>query len=303
MDRVKLFQDIASGLSSKYNQIRDASLDSGLSGTSGENILREWIGQWMPKRISIKTSSVISVSNDPTNQMDCLLFDQLESPVFHNIGNIEILPIEGIVGGVEINFGENTTYQKILKDCDKLSYLAELSHNRLPRIGIPLSHIPFGEDQNTFTKEQIIKSLTFHRSFDGKPILLIFAEQLNGTLEEAAKRIMQHNKNVGPKKSIDGLFILKQGLMLHISLGKNGWTTQRMNQSKLGILKAPEGQVLLKFQSIILQHLYLTGKTYPQGFDSYVTQTNQVKHEMDNLVEISDSGYVNQNDPDSTTII
>jgi hypothetical protein len=300
MDRQKLFDEIANGFLAQYNKIRTLGLDAGLKGTASENILREWIDHWLPKRMSLKNGAVISITDGPTDQMDCLLFDSFESPVFHNIGGVEILPIEGVYGGIEINFGESTAYTKIKKDCTKLSRLAELSTNRIRRVPLVFSHIP-GNIINTYNVQQAIDSLAYHVAHStSKPLLLIFAEQINGTLKEAAERIMIHNKQVGIPKSIDGLFVLKLGFALHVAQNNAGWNTSRMHGDRFVILETNEGNVLSRFQNIILGNLCNYGKTYP-GLDQYISVTGQAAKEMAEFTEISDQEYRNQ--PDHENVV
>jgi hypothetical protein len=234
--------------------------------------------------------------------MDCILFDHIESPVFHRVGNTDILPIEGVVGAVEINFGVSTTYQKIIKDAEKLHNLAKLTESRLPRVSILLSHLPLSYNANNVTTEQLTKGLTFHRAHDGKPLLLIFAERVNGDLQEVAKRIMEHNKKVGIRNSIDGIFILQQGFALHVDNNKTGWTTQRMEGSEFRFLPVSQGHVLIKMQSVILKNLYQIGKTHPGGFDAYINQTGQGPQEISTATLVSDQQYINQKDVGSIIV-
>jgi hypothetical protein len=301
-NRIQLYEQIAAGLSSLYDQIRTSSLDSGLSGTSGEAAIVGWMRQWLPGRVSIRNGAVLSVRDDPTNQMDCLLFDYIESPIFHRIGQVDILPIEGILGAVEINYGSNTSYQKIGRDAEKLSKLAELAEARLSRIGIGLSHLPPDRDARLASVEQLVGNLSLHRGHDGKPILLIFAEQLSGDLQEITRRLMEYNKSVGVRRSIDGLFILQQGIALHIDPNQNGWITSRLPGAHLGCLSVSQGYVLLKMQSIILKHLYLSGKTHPEGFDAYVAQTGQGQKEITNARIVSGNEYIRQEDSGTVVI-
>lgn len=293
--RKELYESIAAGLLSRYNSIRNAAFGSELSGTSAENVLTKWMSSWMPTGISLKNAAAISVHSAPTNQLDCILFDNVVAPVFHNEGGIQLLPIEGIIGDIEINFGNSTTYAKIEKDCKKLTSLAEIFRDKINRQPILLSHI-HPSRINDYSVEEAIDRSTFHVQFSiAKPLLLIFAEQINGTLEAAAERIMNHNKRVGIAKSIDGLFVLKQGFAKHLHPNGAGWNTMRMASFAFGSLRASEGRVLSQFQNTILQNLSLTGKS-STSFDRYITSEGQAERDLLNRILISDEEYQNQQD-------
>jgi len=251
-DRNQLYSDIARELKSSYDQIRSSFLDTELTGSAGEDVLKSWVQKWIPKRVALKSATVISQKSGPTDQLDCLLFDHVDSPVFHRITSVDILPIEGVFGAIEINTGEKSSYSKIIKDAEKLSNLAKLADERLPRFSKAYSHLPVDFDRTTLTQKMLIDSLVIHKDYDQKQVYIIFTEDINGSLEEVSKRLMQHNKSGGIKNSIDGLFVLDQGYALHLDPNQNGWITSRQPNSGFGFLKATQGQVLLKMQSIIL---------------------------------------------------
>jgi len=119
-------------------------------------------------------------------------------------------------------------------------------------------------------------------------------------LKEAAERIMIHNKQVGIPKSIDGLFVLKLGFALHVAQNNAGWNTSRMHGDRFVILETNEGNVLSRFQNIILGNLCNYGKTYP-GLDQYISVTGQAAKEMAEFTEISDQEYRNQ--PDHENVV
>ncbi len=127
-----------------------------------------------------------------------------------------------------------------------------------------------------------------------KPLALIFTETLNISLEEAAKRIADFNKKAGVKCSIDGIFILREGFALHMDQSNIGWTVQRLAGHRFGCLKTTEGQVLLKFQSVIFNYLHFMGKTSSHGFDRYSSTDDQGKKEIASAKVVSDKEYLEQ---------
>jgi hypothetical protein len=250
--------------------------------------------QWLPKRVAIHNGQIFSVNRDPLTQRDCILFDDMESPVYEQKGSVVLVPIEGVLGAVEVNSGENTTYQKIGRDATKLSEIAEMAQDRLPPAAQAQSHLPPTVNMATVSSEQLISSLFLHRTIPGKPHLVIFAEQLDGSLLECCRRLKEHNKKVGINQSVDALFVLRQGFAAHLDPQQAGWTTSRLPGSSFACLQARPGTVLLRMQSLILMNLYLAGKVYPGGFDRYTARTGQAEQEVAACSRVSDEDYVRQ---------
>lgn len=294
--RVELYEQVAAGLAAEYSQLRSANVDTGMAGASAESVLVGWLKKWIPGRISVENGAVISVRDEPTNQMDCLLFDHIESPIFQRIGNLAILPVEGVVGAIEMNYGENTTYAKLSRDAQKLEQLGRMAVGRLRRAAVALTHLPIDKDSSSASAEELIAGLEKHMGHDQGPQLLIFVEELRGDLQEAAVRLMNHNKRVGVPFSVDGLFVLRQGFVLHVDSNKKGWNAKRLAGAELGFSSISEGQVLLKLQNVLLKHFYLAGKTHPPGFDAYTAQTDQGEREVRAAKVVSDEEYAAQGD-------
>ncbi len=286
--RNKLYEDIGNQLLYSYDEIKSSDQDSDVTGDFGETVIKEWIKKWMPSRIAVKSGTVLSVRQDPTNQMDCLLFDHMESPVFQTLGSVDVLPIEGVFGALEINTGINTTYKKIIKDGAKLSKLASMTEERIPRHS---KYLEFAGIPNES------KMYNFFREILPFPQLLVFAEDFVGNLEEMGKRLSAYNLSVGITASVDGLFVLKKGVILHMDPDKTGWIAHRVAKAPLAILPSTPGQVLLKLQSLVLKHLFLCGRVHPDGFDKYLSEFGQNVTEMESAILVSDMGYLNQTAP------
>ena len=228
--------------------------------------------------------------------MDCLIFDNTEYPVFQRSEKTNILPIEGVIGAIEINSGDNTSYEKLIADAEKLKKLGHLWNHRLPPPALALSHLPFDINPRTATIKQKTEGLTYHLGHSLKPQLLLFAEQLRGSLQEAATRLMNHNKLADLPFSVDGLFVLKKGFALHVDPNEEGWTAQRMKGGSFRFLSASDGHVLITLQNVILKNLYISGRIRFEGFDLYTAESGQGKDEISSATIVSDQEYLNQAD-------
>jgi len=302
MDRKKVYEDTVNSLFDQYNKIRSSGIDTGMSGNKAEKHFLKWLNEWMPKKIESKSGAIISVDDGPTNQMDCVLFDSYDNPSFEiNEDDGNIFPIEGVVGAIELNVGENTSYQKIIKDCEKLTRMLRMCDKKI--IGQPklTSIVKFGGDINSV--ENLKNNLYHFMTHEGKPLSLICVEDINGSLEEAAKRIMEHNKSVGIRYSIDGLFVLKQGFALHKDTRETGWVIHRQAGTKFCTSLTEPKIVLLRLQSITLSYLQLMGKISSAGFDRYFYELGLVEQEMSSSITVSDSDYISQEDPGTVSVM
>jgi hypothetical protein len=161
-------------------------------------------------------------------------------------------------------------------------------------VAVALSHIPPDVDPGALSVDELISSLTLHRAHDGKPLLLVFAEQVSGDLRVCSRRLMEHNKSGGVRESVDGLFVLRQGFALHLDPQRMGWATSRMPGAHFAYLEATPGEVLLKLQSVTLKHLFVAGKVHPGGFDSYLSAPGQAEREVARSSLVSDDAYLAQ---------
>jgi hypothetical protein len=294
--RMRMFERVATGLLAKYDEIRDAELDSGLTGAAGENIVTEWMRTWLPTRIGLRNGAIVSMNREPTTQRDCVLFDQAETPTYRQFGDVDLLPIEGVLGDVELNYGEHTGYTKVLTDAAKLTDIGLMARDSFRRMAVAYSHLPMNVNPVTATREQVISGLVNHQGFPVKPILLVFAEQLEGNLQECARRVMEHNKAVGVRASVDGIFVLKQGYALHPASDRKGWNTTRQPGDAFACLETTASEVLLRLQSVTLRHLAIAGRIHPGGFDHYLSVTEQGEREVAASMLVSDDNYIAQPD-------
>lgn len=292
MNRKKIYDSLAEEFLSRYNVIRISGIDTGMSGNAAERLMLDWISEWMPRRISPTPGALISKDDGPTNQMDCILFDSTDCPSFGR--DLKILPIEGVVGAVELNFGLSTSYGKIEHDCEKLILMNQMASQRISRVPQYVAQFPKDTNVYQLSDSDVNKNVVQQMGFYGKLQSIIYAEDINGSLEEAASRICTLNERVGFEASVDGLFVLKKGFALHIDPNNTGWTVHRVPGSSFGCINAPEGQTILRFQSIILKYLHLMGKAYAEGFDQYFSETGQIEKEMKEMTLLSGEFYPKQ---------
>jgi hypothetical protein len=76
------------------------------------------------------------------------------------------MPIEGVLGAIEVNIGLNTGYAKLQKDAEKLDRIASLLPHRLSMLPVLQSHTPFPRGIDGLTAEDLQRDLCAEASGD-----------------------------------------------------------------------------------------------------------------------------------------
>jgi hypothetical protein len=287
--RRQMFKSIGERLIVELKLASEGDTDTDIQGRAGEAAFRKWLSQQLPSRFHAVTGAVLSSKHPPTTERDCIVFDAGECPSFGQSGDQpDLLPIEGVVGAIEINTGRSgATYSKLLHDCRKLSEIGRLSReSRPPRsdiVKLGPSPIP-----NTATiPDEIFVS---QRKFVTTPALYLFAEDIQGSLPELAQRVARHNKSVEVSASVGGVFVLNAGFILHIK-SEDFWLFSRVTGFPLAYMEAEPWEVLLKLMSVIWVRIWReTDKCVGLG-PYYADKTYFTEVELPRRVIIDDPDY------------
>lgn len=289
--RREMYKEFAEGFEKELKSISLAQTDPGFQGVAGEAAFRAWLKDQLPSRIDPLSGAIVTQKSDPSHQRDCVLFDRVDCAVFRTIGSqADLLPIEGVVGAIEVNTGgSGATRQKILKDAAKLSELGTLFRDervallpKLERLG-PAPHVGA-----TLTNEIFVRRQTFSLP----PLLLLFAESIEGSLLDYAEALAEHNEQTSVGASVDGLFILDQGFALHQN--EEGWAHHRIAGLSFAARPAPGWEVLLKLVSTVWSHLWKGPYGVPNLRGYYTDQSYFTDVEYPECSVVSSESYVTQ---------
>ena len=299
-NRREMFKSFGKRLEAELDLVSLGNTDTQIQGESGERSFRNWLNEQLPKRFHAASGAVISANNPPTTQRDCVIFDSSDCPVFRQVGGQpDLYPIEGAVGCIEINTGKSgAPYEKLLHDCEKLSEVGQLGKDRRPLLPNTVRLSPVNvQNRSTIPDELFV----LHQSFLLPPILYIFAEKIRGSLPETARRIMIHNKSVAIGASVDGVFVLDEGFILHCA-SNEGWHHHRLPGMPLAYMKAEPWEVLLKMISIVWNHLW-KGPYLSADLGAYYADKNYfIANEMPRVQFIDDQKYQSQQEEGFVTI-
>jgi len=107
-------QEIGELLKQEIHAIREFHGNSTMTGRAIEEAVADRLRQFLPTRIEIG-SGLVCYGQDLSGQMDIVLFDRLNSPVFGS-GSNRIYPREGVIAVIEV---KSTLDRKNLKKAFK----------------------------------------------------------------------------------------------------------------------------------------------------------------------------------------
>lgn len=289
-ERRSIFRSVGDRLLADLRGAATGQADTQIHGRAAEKAFRAWLQEQLPKRFDVMKGEVLSARAGPTGEMDCLVVDGDQSPVFRQIGKPDLFPIEGVVVSVELNSGSSgTAYKKLLHDAAKLSEVGKLRGT--PPLPKPMKLSPLKRGAPATIERELVVS---RQHFSGPPLLLLFAESLRGNLQQLTTRLAAHNKSSALSDSIDGAFILNKGLILHVHPAK-GWNVNRITGFPLAWMEAEPWEVLLKLMTMIWSYLWKGPCEFGPEMSSYYHDDAyflEVEHPRINVLD--DADYLSQ---------
>ena len=273
----EFWRDVGEKLLSELQAFeRSSYLDAGVKGRDGELAFRDWLTRCLPSRVSVLEGVIAGAQYLPSTQRDVVIFDSFNCPVFkkgYRTSEANVIPIEGVLGVIEVN-SSNITKTKLQKDLNKLSSIKSVqmivpppqTHafqivNKEKPTGF-LGKISSLEDGSHY---QLIKEFFGrHQRFS-----YVFARDLGKgfNLEKSAKVLEEHNLKVGTDASVDGIFILRKGVILHRN--DLGWQTTRTKGASIAMMPMEDWDVLLHLVSIVNQNVALGARGSMPAFEEY----------------------------------
>ena len=85
-----------------YNEISKQIIHAGEKGTIREDIIKEFLVQYLPQRYTIERGLIINVNGQQSNQQDLFIFDNEITPRFVNYEHVKVVPIESVRCVIEV---------------------------------------------------------------------------------------------------------------------------------------------------------------------------------------------------------
>jgi hypothetical protein len=86
----------------ELSSVRAALEHSSQKGNSLESYVKTLLRRHLPERVGVTEGVVVSSSGFHSSQVDIILYDQTEAPIFYNNGSTRIIPLEYVFGVMEV---------------------------------------------------------------------------------------------------------------------------------------------------------------------------------------------------------
>lgn len=102
MDLIDIFGEIAVRMRSDFERTRKAIEHRGLKGTANEQILRDFLGDYLLASLDVSIGEIIDSRGNRSRQADVIISDAARTPVLYGIKDIRVLPVECVIAVIEV---------------------------------------------------------------------------------------------------------------------------------------------------------------------------------------------------------
>ena len=161
-------------------------------GSEAEDILIKFLNDYLPKRYAASTGFVIDSTNEISKQVDVIVYDVINSPVFRKDERVMILPSDNVAVAIEVKTNLNKAE---LRD-------AALKISRVKA----LKKSPIGNVDQQVTMSEVVVTKTTG---------VVFAYSSATSLETLANNLAEINKDTPFNEWIDEIIVLDKGLITY----------------------------------------------------------------------------------------
>lgn len=98
----EIFKDITDKLRSEIIQSQKITSHTYSKGYYIEEIIREFLRKYFPPTLGVARGFIVDVDGNISNELDVIIFDQNKTPVFYSSGDSRVIPIETVIGVIEV---------------------------------------------------------------------------------------------------------------------------------------------------------------------------------------------------------
>ncbi|AIC14861.1 DUF6602 domain-containing protein [Nitrososphaera viennensis] len=103
MNLGKIFDEISKKMVVDINETRKAiDKHPGLRGESFEEVVREFLEKYLPKAFAISKGFIVDSDGKQSKQLDVIISDAMNSPIFYQKGENRVLPVECVFAVIEV---------------------------------------------------------------------------------------------------------------------------------------------------------------------------------------------------------
>jgi uncharacterized protein DUF6602 len=106
----------------------------GEAGRQREDDVREFLSRFLPHRLGIASGEIVASNGDTSPQLDIIIYDALETPLFDESNGSIVVPIEGVYGVVEV--ASKLDAAKLRADADKIRRVKTMMKSEAAYLGL-----------------------------------------------------------------------------------------------------------------------------------------------------------------------
>lgn len=126
----EIFEEISKTMRSDFDRSRFAiQIHPGLKGEAGENIVKQFLGNYIPKSLGITGGILVDSNGNRSKQLDVIIYDADKTPILFQSENIRVIPVECAYAVIEIKSKLNgKELSKIFTNMDSVRNLKKVAY-------------------------------------------------------------------------------------------------------------------------------------------------------------------------------
>jgi hypothetical protein len=199
MNIVEIFDQVADKMRSDLAETRSALQHPGLKGSSLEEVVRQFLREYLPATLDVSTGVVVDSKGNISRQIDVIISDAAKTPIFYRSRDTRVIPVEGVYSVMEVK--ADLTTQELERAFENMRSVRKLQK------------IAYEVDSGPITKWKMLYGRTWQMwpinyfvfAFDSSPL-----DKLGSLL---AKRYT--DERLPEWERIDTICVLNRGVILN----------------------------------------------------------------------------------------
>lgn len=97
-----VIKSIAKKTNIDYEEITKMIEHRGEKGTAREDLIKEFLSQYLPQNFGIERGVIINSNSEQSNQQDLYIYDKSITPRFIDTEHVKVVPVESVVSIIEV---------------------------------------------------------------------------------------------------------------------------------------------------------------------------------------------------------